>query len=231
MVKWKTLESWLNGMDHLNWIAMNRTIALIITTLVFCSTAQANDGDEIILEDLGVTLDSSELELDQLTTPDLPDGAMPEVFQEEAPEAEPVSEEASEQPIPDNVKINYVNVSESFYRLTFNSETNIYTREATNEAKPGDLIEIVITAVNASDETVTDVEMINTIPAGPLQLLANSFKTNERKSLYLLSRNGQDFFPSDIEFAAEEIRFIQWLVLSLAPGESIDFSYRIQINQ
>lgn len=213
---------------------MNRTIALLITSLILSALAAENDtdGDEIILEDLGVTLESSELELEQLTTPDLPDGAMPEVFQEtETAPAESATKETPAQAPAENVKINYVNVSESFFRLNFNAETNIYTREATNEAKPGDLIEIVITAVNASDETVKDVEMINTIPSGPLKLLSDSFKTNERKSLFLLSRNGQDFFPSDVEFAAEEIRFIQWLVLTLEPGESIDFSYRIQINQ
>jgi uncharacterized repeat protein (TIGR01451 family) len=127
--------------------------------------------------------------------------------------------------------VNVVNVAEVFYKLDFNAETNIYTRSRTQEAGPGDLIELVITATNSSDEAVTDVEMVNTVPTGPIDLLTDSFETNLTQSLYRFSRNGKDFFPADADIDPALIGYVQWLIFNLEPNESIDLKYRIRIQQ
>jgi uncharacterized repeat protein (TIGR01451 family) len=197
-------------------------------------------GDEILLEDLGETLNSEDLILEQLPASELPTNAIPQVTPAPTPELsseETVSDTAEEAPAEqpntntNNIIVNVVDVTESFYKLVFNDETNIYTRSETSEAKPGDLIELVITATNQSDETVSDVEMTNTVPTGPILLLTESFETNLTQSLFRVSRNGKDFFPSDAQLEAGSIRYIQWVILTLAPGESLDFKYRIQIDK
>jgi uncharacterized repeat protein (TIGR01451 family) len=225
---------------------MKKTLLIFTVTLgmTFCFAESELDLlldddsllEEITLEDLGETLDSSDLELDQMTTPDLPEAVLPSLFTETsqdspAPEnAEPTSASAPEE-LPDNVKVNVVNVTEVFYKLDFNPETNIYTRSQTQEAGPGDLIELVITATNSSDESVSDVEMVNTVPTGPIDLLTDSFETNLSQSLFRFSRNGEDFFPSDAEIEASMIRYVQWLIFDLAPNESLELKYRIRIHQ
>ncbi len=197
--------------------------------------------DDLILEDIGETIDNSELELDQLSTPDLPAAVMPDMFREINSEIvsdnnpstsdETKANDQAKQPIPENVKVNVIEVRETFYKLTLNPETNAYTRAETTEAKPGDLIELVIRATNEADETVENIEMVNNVPSGPVQLIEGSFATDLNNSLYRLSRNGKDFFPSDAEIEPQAIRHIQWLIFSLAPQQSMEFKYRIRINQ
>ncbi|EAR08487.1 hypothetical protein [Reinekea blandensis] len=138
--------------------------------------------------------------------------------------------DGSSQPKEENVKVNVVNVSETFFRVTTDPETGSETRTATQEAKPGDLIEIVIAANNASDETLRDVELTNVVPSGPVQLLLDTIDTNFNNGLYRLSRNGSDFFPAEAELDADTVGFIQWVIFSLPAGETATFRYRIQIN-
>jgi uncharacterized repeat protein (TIGR01451 family) len=192
--------------------------------------------EEITLEDLGETLDSTELELDQMTTPDLPEAVLPNLFTDTSqdtstPDLVEPSPEAAPEELPENVKVNVVNVTEVFYKLDFNPETNIYTRSQTQEAGPGDLIELVITATNSSDESVSDVEMVNTVPTGPIDILTESFETNLSQSLFRFSRNGEDFFPADAAIESNLIRYVQWLIFDLAPNESLELKYRIRIHQ
>jgi hypothetical protein len=88
--------------------------------------------DDLILEDIGETIDNSELELDQLSTPDLPAAVMPDMFREMNSEIVSdnnpnTSDESSPnnqatQPIPENVKVNVIEVRETFYKLTLNPE-------------------------------------------------------------------------------------------------------------
>lgn len=205
-------------------------------------TAHAEDtleGEIIIEEITGDLIDLDQLS-DEATTIDsdfitqsLPEAAIPPNPESETePVAETQPEPAEDtQPTPADVKVNVVNVGETFYRLVLNNETNVYTRTETNEARPGDLIEIVISAVNASDERVADVELINTVPQGPLRLVENSFQTDLTNSLYRISRNGETFFPADAGLDANSIQFIQWVIFSLEPNQQIDFKYRIRINQ
>lgn len=151
---------------------------------------------------------------------------MPELFTEDRVDvADPSpSEQAA------GAKVNVVNVSETFFQLVRDAETDTLVRQPTNEASPGDLIEIVIQATNASDEPVTDVELTNSVPKGPVTLLRDSFQTDLNNGLYRLSRNGSDFFPAEADLEAADINFLQWLIFKLEPGESEQFSYRIQIN-
>jgi hypothetical protein len=130
----------------------------------------------------------------------------------------------------DGLDVNVVKVSESFYRLVLNDTGQAFNREATTEARPGDLIELVINAVNQSDQTLEDIELINSVPSGPIQLLADSFRWDPSKGLYRISRDGETFFQADAELDPADIRFIQWLIFSLRPAESLQLAYRIQLD-
>lgn len=124
-----------------------------------------------------------------------------------------------------------VEVTETFYRLRFNSDSNVYERTQTNEARPGNLIELVVLAQNKSDITVREVELNNTVPTGPVTLIPESIKTDVNNSIYRISRNGQTFFPADAELDSSDIRFIQWVILELEPEETIELSYRFTVNR
>ncbi|ATX77133.1 hypothetical protein REIFOR_01998 [Reinekea forsetii] len=125
---------------------------------------------------------------------------------------------------------NVVEVSESFYRLVLDDTGQGFNRVATAEARPGDLIELVIRAVNQSDRTLEDIELINSVPSGAIQLLADSFQWDPSKGLYRISRDGETFFQADADLDPADIHFIQWLIFSLRPAESLQLAYRIQID-
>ncbi|WP_287420073.1 hypothetical protein [Reinekea sp.] len=125
---------------------------------------------------------------------------------------------------------NVVEVSESFYRLVLDDTGQGFNRVATAEARPGDLIELVIRAVNQSDQTLEDIELINSVPSGAIQLLADSFQWDPSKGLYRISRDGETFFQADADLDPADIHFIQWLIFSLRPAESLQMAYRIQID-
>ena len=125
---------------------------------------------------------------------------------------------------------NVVEVSESFYRLVLDDTGQGFKRVATAEARPGDLIELVISAVNQSDQTLEDIELINSVPSGAIQLLADSFQWDPSKGLYRISRDGETFFQADADLDPADIHFIQWLIFSLRPAESLQLAYRIQID-
>jgi uncharacterized repeat protein (TIGR01451 family) len=127
------------------------------------------------------------------------------------------------------LEVNVVEVSESFYRLVLDDTGQGFKRVATAEARPGDLIELVISAVNQSDQTLEDIELINSVPSGAIQLLADSFQWDPSKGLYRISRDGETFFQADAELDPADIRFIQWLIFSLRPAESLQLAYRIQL--
>jgi len=207
-----------------------------------CSSFVVAESTDLDSDDLDITLETVDLELEEMATPDLPESVLPDLFRymsptiqsvdtkpsTEAPEEDPNTETPGENS--ENVKINVIEVNESFFRLKLNEENGSYARFSTNEARPGDLIELVVNAQNKSDEVVKDVEMVNSIPEGPIQLLANSFKIDTERSLYRISRDGETFFPAEAELDPSEIRFVQWVIYSLQPGEEIQLSYRIKIN-
>ena len=130
----------------------------------------------------------------------------------------------------DGLVANVVEVSESFYRLVLDDTGQGFNRVATAEARPGDLIELVIRAVNQSDQTLEDIELINSVPSGAIQLLADSFQWDPSKGLYRISRDGETFFQADADLDPADIHFIQWLIFSLRPAESLQLAYRIQID-
>lgn len=129
------------------------------------------------------------------------------------------------------VKVNIVEVNEVFYKLTFDPDTNTYQRRQITEAKPGDLIELVISAENKSDTVLTNIELVNFVPEGPVQLLLDSIKTDEEAGLYRLSRDGNTYFPADAQIDSADINFIQWVIHAMQPGDSEELSYRISINR
>lgn len=124
-----------------------------------------------------------------------------------------------------------VEVDETFYRLIRNRSTQELERRAATQARPGDLIELVVRATNNSDDVVRNVELNNTLPNGPITLLRESINTDESKSAYRISRNGQTFFPADAPLNAAEIRFIQWVIVQLNPQETLELSYRFEIHR
>ncbi|MFT5008908.1 MAG: hypothetical protein ACI868_001610, partial [Granulosicoccus sp.] len=42
--------------------------------------------------------------------------------------------------------------------------------------------------------------------------------------------DGETFFQADAELDPADIRFIQWLIFSLRPAESLQLAYRIQLD-
>lgn len=127
---------------------------------------------------------------------------------------------------------NLIEVDEQFYRLSYDIESGEYRRTPVDEARPGELLELLITATNTGSRTARNLDLINSVPtddAGRSLLVAGSFRVDESIGEFRLSRNGQTFFPASVDMAAEEVRFVQWLIFSLPPGEQVEFSYRLSI--
>jgi len=208
-------------------IHLNTLLGLVLASGLV-SYSSADDIDLTLDADL--LLDAPALGTQQTTRPTMPEAAMPAMFRKVTPKAEPAPAVPAPAPVPANLKVNVVEVTERFFNLVFDETTNLYRRTATSDARPGDLIELVITAVNQSDQTVEEVELINSVPAGPIQLIGDSFRWDPSKGLYRISRNGQTFFQADAELDPADIHFIQWVIFSLQPAESQQLTYRIQIN-
>ena len=207
---------------------MRAQLTTLITglTLMLTPISAVTADDVIILEDIPESMAPEQIE-PIIDTPAEP--VEDPVVNETAVDSSATSEDSG-QTDAEAVKVNVVNVSETFFRVTADPDTGAETRTATQEAKPGDLIEIVIAATNASDETLRDVELTNVVPSGPVQLRLDTIDTNLNNGLYRLSRNGTDFFPAEAELDANTVRFIQWVIFSLPAGETATFRYRIQIN-
>lgn len=163
--------------------------------------------------------------------PSIPDAVMPAQLKAvPVTEPEPTAAETEAEAIPEGVEVNVVNVSETFYRIQ-RTESGSVVRVETQEAKPGDLIELVVVAENASSENLSDITLTNAVPAGPVTVVEGSIRLDEKNGLYRLSRNGETFFPSDAEIALAEVRFIQWVIFDLPAGSQQRFTYRIQVNR
>lgn len=190
--------------------------SLLMTLVVLMALSCATTSEEPELD--------TELELENLLEVEQP----PEPVVEEVTEVSTETEAVDQTTLMDTA---VVEVTETFYRLRFNADTNVYDRIQTNEARPGNLIELVVLAQNKSDITVREVELNNTVPAGPITLIPESIKTDVNNSIYRISRNGQTFFPADAELEPTDIRFIQWVILELEPEETIELSYRFTVNR
>lgn len=126
---------------------------------------------------------------------------------------------------------NIVEVTETFYVLTLKKSDNTYHKTQTNEANPGDLIELNVNAKNLSDKVLRNIELTNSVPTESVDLVAGSIVLDKTKGLYRISRNGEAFFPSDAEINASDIQFIQWEIFSLAPNESLDLTYQLRVDR
>lgn len=164
--------------------------------------------------------------------PTLPESFVPAPFPEAA--SEPNDEETLE---PDaaindeeNIIIDVVEVIESFYRVQYDADTGQFVRRQTLEARPGDIIEVVVSAVNKSDVAVQDIQMVHSLPRGPVSLLEDSISIDQDAGAYRVSQTGVTFFPPEAEVPAANIRFIEWQLLYIGVNETQTLSYRIQIN-
>lgn len=199
----------------------------------------ANDDDEILLLELEEEIDlidSGEILLNDLN----PEDELDETLLINDPiDSEPVPtlDDSSPEPTPElanqeAAKVNVISVSENFFKLRpLNSAEGSFERVQTNEARPGDLIELVITANNESDERLTQVSLVNTVPQGPVSFLKETVNFDIERGTYFISRNGDSYFPGNTDIPAEEVNFLQWVINELAPGETLTLSYRIQINE
>lgn len=127
---------------------------------------------------------------------------------------------------------NLIEVDEQFYRLSYHIDSGEYRRVPVDEARPGELLELLITATNRGNQTARNLDLVNSVPtddAGRSLLVAGSFRVDESLGEFRLSRNGETFFPAGVDMAAEDVRFVQWLIFSLPPGEQVEFSYRLSI--
>lgn len=122
-----------------------------------------------------------------------------------------------------------IEVKETFYRLTKAEGDTNFNRAEITEARPGDLLELEVVAVNIGTQTLTDLLLVNTVPTGGAQLIEGSFKLDGRDGEFRLSRNGNTFFPAGVDMPANEIGYIQWLIYSLPAGERAVLSYRLRV--
>lgn len=124
---------------------------------------------------------------------------------------------------------NLIEVEETFFRLTFDETTHSYRKTPVDTARPGDLIELQITATNTGETTVRNLELINTVPGGRSELVEGSFQLDESIGEYRLSPNDERFFPPSADIPPEQINYVQWLIYELPPGESATLSYRLRL--
>jgi len=122
-----------------------------------------------------------------------------------------------------------IEVKETFYRLTRADGETAFIRSEITDARPGDLLELQVEAVNAGNGTLTDLLLVNTVPTGGAQLIDGSFSLDGREGEFRLSRNGETFFPADVAMPAAEIGYVQWLIYSLPADERAVLSYRLRV--
>lgn len=124
---------------------------------------------------------------------------------------------------------NRIAVGETFYQLTQDDDGR-YQRREVDQVRPGTLVELVVTATNAGATTARNVELVNTLPGGRASLVADSFRVDDNLAEYRVSPSGETWFPPSVEMPAAEIRYVQWLILTLLPGQSTELSYRLRIE-
>ncbi|MHA7878492.1 MAG: hypothetical protein ACX931_01780 [Saccharospirillum sp.] len=127
---------------------------------------------------------------------------------------------------------NLIEIDEQFYRLSYDIDSGEYRRTPVEEARPGELLELRISAVNRGTGTARNLDLVNSVPtdsSGRSLLVAQSFRIDESLGEFRLSSNGETFFPAGVEMPAEEVRFVQWLIYALPAGEQVEFSYRLSI--
>lgn len=124
---------------------------------------------------------------------------------------------------------NNIEVTERFFKLTFDEDSGSYQRTEIDTAKPGDLIELEIQAKNIGSGTAIDVELVNQVPTGAARMVDGSIELDEDRSEVQLSPNGDTFFPSSVEIPADSIRFVKWLIYELAADNTLNLSYRLRI--
>jgi uncharacterized repeat protein (TIGR01451 family) len=220
-------------------------ILAIVATLIFAghfNLAQADDiitTDDLLTDAELIDIDADEITLEtlkeekfQMSVPDLPEAVLPSIFKlptPSLPEDETSPQTLPEAQIDPSVKVNIVEINEFYYLLEYDEESETYLRALTQEAEPGDLVEIEIIATNRSDEIVKEVEMVNTIPAGPTSFQRDSVRLDTEQGFYRISSTGKTFFSPDAEIASEDIRFLKWQIFSLGVGDTLTLSYRILI--
>lgn len=200
----------------------------VVFTLLFSAGSMAEEqGIDINLDSL---FDETSTDIEE--QPTLPERFVPAPLPEAA--VEPTDEELVEPEAAihneENVIIDVVEVTESFYRVQYDADSGQFVRRQTLEAGPGDIIEVVVTAVNKSDVAVQDIQMVHSLPRGPVSLLEDSISIDQESGAYRVSQTGVTFFPPEAEVPAANIRFIEWQLLYIGVNETQTLSYRIQIN-
>jgi hypothetical protein len=122
-----------------------------------------------------------------------------------------------------------IEVKETFYRLTRADGDAGFNRTVIKDARPGDLLELEVEAINIGSQELTDLLLVNTVPAGGARLIEDSFNLDGREGEFRLSRNGNTFFPAGVDMPADEIGYVQWLIYSLPAGERAVLSYRLRV--
>ncbi len=125
---------------------------------------------------------------------------------------------------------NKIELTENFYKLTFNEESGVYTKEEVEAVKPGDLVELDIKATNIGGNVARNVELVNTVPTGSARMVEGSLTVDEQLAEVRLSRNGDTYFPAAVEIPAEDIRYVKWVIYELEPAASLSLSYRLRVS-
>lgn len=125
---------------------------------------------------------------------------------------------------------NKIELTENFFKLTFNEESGVYTKEEVEAVKPGDLVELDIKATNIGGNVAKNVELVNTVPTGSAQMVDGSITVDQHLAEVRLSRDGDTYFPAAVEIPAEDIRYVKWVIYELEPAASLSLSYRLRVS-
>lgn len=186
---------------------------------------------------IGIDIDLFGILDDDSETVDVNETSFPDVFIQSPITPENNGEPEPTQSADDTDKaqeeaaiIDVVEVNEAFYRVRYDAEEGRFVRRQTQEAGPGDIIEVVVSATNKSNVEVRDIQMVHSLPRGPVAMLEDSITIDAESGSYRVSQTGVTFFPPEAEVPAANIRFIEWQLISIGVGETKTLSYRIQIN-
>ncbi|AJQ94978.1 DUF11 domain-containing protein [Gynuella sunshinyii] len=102
--------------------------------------------------------------------------------------------------------------------------------EATS-VRQGDELVLVITVENQGSDDAVNIKVDNPVPDGTTYI---GFSQSKNASVYLVSDNGEDYFPEytlfNTELQPRDIRFVRWVIDHLEANDLQQMEFKVTVN-
>ncbi|WP_428244304.1 hypothetical protein [Gynuella sp.] len=95
----------------------------------------------------------------------------------------------------------------------------------------GDELILVITVENRGSDDAVNINVDNPVPNGTTYV---GFSQSKNASVYLVSNNGEDYFPEytlfNTELQPQDIRFLRWTIEHLEANDLQQLEFKVTVN-